>query len=301
TTITLTVSNAQGTNSAVKTVTVINGTAGITGPAFESFEATGLPANWSIVNPSGGPWTQVFTAAKDGNNSYMIDGSQSGAGEQDFLNMPIIDLLNNQNDSLWFSYAYAKQTGTQADKLVLQGSIDCGGTWIDVVSLSASSMANGSGGTTSTPFTPSASHWKNVNVSSYPYWFNLQNSPSVSFRFVFTEDPAAGAGNNIYIDAVNFIGASNGINELTKSYKLNLFPNPSNGEATLKFNLNDAAVVNVNVIDVLGKEVLPSASYNYGAGEQNISINKNSTLSKGIYFVNLSINGAKMSKKLVIN
>ncbi len=301
TTITLTVSNGQGNSTKVRTVTVLNGTPGITGPAMESFEAATIPAGWSIINPSGVAWALTNTAAKAGTQSYVLDGSQSGAGQQDMLVMPIMDLLNNQNDSLWFSYAYAKQNSTYADKLVLQGSLDCGGTWIDVVSLSASSMANGSGGTTSTPFVPTASQWKDVNVSAYPYWFNMQNSPSVLFRFVFTEDPTNGFGNRIYIDAVNFVGTSTGINQLTKTYKLNIFPNPSNGEVTVKFNLNDAANVSLNVVDILGKEVLPSTNYNLNAGEQSISINKNSGLSKGIYFVNLSVNGAKMSKKLVIN
>jgi hypothetical protein len=47
--------------------------------------------------------------------------------------------------------------------------------------------------------------------------------------------------------------------------------------------------------------VLPAINTTFSAGEQVVSINKNGTLSKGIYFVNLSINGAKMSKKLLIN
>jgi hypothetical protein len=45
---------------------------------------------------------------------------------------------------------------------------------------------------------------------------------------------------------------------------------------------------------------LPVTSTNYGSGEQSISINKNANLPKGIYFVNLTLNGAKMSRKLII-
>ncbi len=299
--VTLTVTNGQGSSTKVKTVTVLNGNAVITGNYFESFENPGVPANWSVDNVGGGvTWDQTSVAAKHGTGSFYLDGTQSSFGQVDILTMPIMDVVNNPNNLLKFSYAYAKQTATHADKLVLQGSLDCGGSWIDVVSLNASTMASGSGGTTSTPYVPVTAEWKEVDVTSYPYWFNFANSPSATFRFVFTEDPTNGFGNRLFIDAADFQGP-NGLNELAKSYKLNLFPNPSTGETNLKFNLNDAATVAVNVVDMLGKDVLPATINNLNAGEQTVAINKNSTLSKGIYFVNISINGQKMSKKLVIN
>jgi hypothetical protein len=300
TTITLTVGSSQGVNSKVRTVTVLNGQASITGPYSESFESPGTPANWSVINPNGLAWNQTYLAAKDGNASFFI-AEGNAAGEKDYLVMPMMDVLNNPNDTLTFMYAYARQTSTHADNLLVQASTDCGGSWRDIVSLSAGTMASGSGGVTTNPFVPTSNQWKKVDVTSYPNWFYLMNSPSVVFRFVFTEDATNGNGNRLYIDAVNFNSSITGLNELTKLYRLNLFPNPTSHEATLKFNLNDPAIVSINVIDILGKNVLPTTINNYIAGEQTISINKNNTLSKGIYFVNLTINGAKMTKKLVIN
>jgi hypothetical protein len=300
--VSLTVSNAQGSNTIVKQITVLNGQASVTGPYSESFEAPGTPANWNVINPSGSAiWAHTNIAALDGSSSFYIDGSQSAAGEQEILVTPVMDILNNPNDSLKFSYAYARSSATQNDKLEVQASLDCGGSWEVLTSLSAAQLQAGSGGTNATPFIPTPSQWKQVNLTNAGNWFDLINSPSVTFRFVFTESSTAGGGNNIFIDAVKFEGGPTGINELTKSYKLNLYPNPSNGEATLKFNLNDAATVNLNIVNILGENVLPTINYNYGSGEQIVSINKNNTLSKGIYFVNISINGAKMSKKLVIN
>jgi hypothetical protein len=301
TSVTLTVSNGSGSSSIVKSVTVLNGSAAITGPYFESFESPGVPANWQVINPNNVAWAQTNIAAKDGNGSFYLDGSQSASGDEDFLVMPMMDVLNNPNDSLKFSYAYARNSATQADKLVIETSVDCGGSWQYFTQYSAATMQAGSGGVTGVPFVPTLAQWKQVNVTEHPNWFNITGSQSVLFRFVFTEDPAAGNGNRMFIDAVNFEGIVSGINELTKSYKLNLYPNPSNSEANLKFNLNDAANVTVNVIDILGNNVLPAINTTFSAGEQVVSINKNGTLSKGIYFVNLSINGAKMSKKLVIN
>jgi hypothetical protein len=301
TSVTLTVSNGSGSSSIVKSVTVLNGSAAITGPYFESFESAGVPANWQVINPNNVAWAQTNIAAKDGNGSFYLDGSQSASGDEDFLVMPMMDVLNNPNDSLKFSYAYARNSATQADKLVIETSVDCGGSWQYFTQYSAATMQAGSGGVTGVPFVPTLAQWKQVNLTEHPNWFNISGSQSVLFRFVFTEDPAAGNGNRLFIDAVKFEGLANGINELTKSYKLNLYPNPSNSETNLKFNLNDAANVTVNVVDILGNNVLPAINTTFSAGEQVVSINKNGTLSKGIYFVNLSINGAKMSKKLLIN
>ena len=150
--------------------------------------------------------------------------------------MPMMDILNNPNDSLKFSYSYARNSATQADKLVIEASTDCGGSWQYFMQFSASTMQSGSGGVTGVPFVPTLAQWKQVNITEHPNWFNYTGSQSVLFRFVFTEDPAAGAGNRLFIDAVNFEGIANGINELTKSYKLNLYPNPTNSEANIKFN-----------------------------------------------------------------
>ena len=158
-------------------------------------------------------------------------------------------------------------------------------------------MQAGSGGVTNISYTPTVlSEWKTVVVDQAPNWFNYVNSPAVTIRFTFEE---AGFGNNFYLDAINFT-APTGINELTRSIKLSLFPNPSNGESNLKFSLQEAAQVKVDVVDMLGKNVLPETVHNFDSGDHSITINKNASLARGVYFVNMSLNGAKMSRKLIV-
>ncbi|MDX2172843.1 MAG: M43 family zinc metalloprotease [Bacteroidota bacterium] len=304
-TISLTVNNIQGSSTSTKTVSVVNGAAVINGGAnMESFETLGvIPSTWSVIDATGSAkWAQTPIAGIDGNSSVMLDGTQSAAGETDILQMPMMDVVNNPSSVFSFKYAYARKTSTQADVLKLQGSKDCGGTWSDIYTFSAGTMANGSGGINSTPWAPSNTEWKTYNVTyDAANWFNFQNSASVLVRFTFIEDPASGNGNRLFLDAINVVDtAAVGINELTKSIHFNMYPNPTSGVTTIKFNLNDAAAIKVNVVDLLGKEVLPVTNSIYNAGEQTISINNNGSLSKGIYFINLTLNGTKMSKKLVI-
>src|SRR5690606_33588626 len=56
---------------------------------------------------------------------------------------------------------------------------------------------------------------------------------------------------------------------------LNLYPNPTNSEATLEFNLAAVSAIKVNVFDVTGRVVLNVANNNFAPGAHSISINKN--------------------------
>ena len=303
TNVSLTVGNAQGSTTKVKTVTVLNGMAAINGSYFESFEDAGLPQDWLIINSpiATVTWEQTNTAAFDGAMSYYIDGQQAVANEVDILQMPMINVLNNQTDSLKFSYSYARGSNTNNDVLKIQVSTDCGGLWTNLATLSSSQLAAGSGGINPNPFFPSTTaEWKTYNISEHPFWPNYINSQSLLVRFNFQQG-SAGVRNNFFIDAASFGAQDVGINQLTKSVNLSLFPNPSNSESYLKFTLSEPKSVKINVIDVLGKNMLPEINSDLSSGEQIITINKDNKLAKGIYFINLSINGTKMYKKLVLN
>lgn len=300
--VTLTVSNGIGSSTKVRTVNVINPGAVLVTPYAESFEATGLPANWSIFNPNNNvTWAKTNNSANTGVYSYFIEGTIDPAGQVDILYMPTIDIVNNPTDTFTFKYAYRRYSTSNNDIFKVEASKDCGGTWGTIYAPSAANLAAPSGGVGTAPFVPSLSQWVHVNITNYPGWANYMNYPSVKIRFSFTETANGTGGNNIYLDDINFSsGGSVGMKELAKSVSFGLFPNPANGSAVVKFTLHDAANIKVDVIDVVGKTVLPSTTAHFGAGEQSISINKNQTLTPGIYFVNLSVNGAKMTKKLII-
>jgi hypothetical protein len=303
--VTLTASNGQGSSTKTRTVTVLDGSVGIP-PGLqytESFEAAGTPVNWSVINPNPGSvtWAQTGIAASDGSSSFFIEGATNPPNQVDYLQMPVINPMYSPVDSSFsFKYAFQRYNNINSDNFQVQASTDCGGNWQTIISLSSAQMGAASGGINSAPFSPNANQWVKVDVSSFPQWQNIKfDYPSVIVRFMFQEG-GAGFGNRFFLDQVNFVSGTVGLNELTKSIQFNLWPNPTSSEATVRFNLSDAANVKINVTDLLGKEVLSSIENNYAPGEQKISINKNNTLGKGIYFVNLSLNGAKMCRKLVI-
>jgi dienelactone hydrolase len=85
------------------------------------------------------------------------------------------------------------------------------------------------------------------------------------------------------------------VNENIYSGALSIWPNPSNGHITLLYNLEGKYSLTIN--DVFGKQVLPEMIGNNISGiSKSIDI---SNLAKGIYFVELNINGQRLYKKIL--
>lgn len=88
------------------------------------------------------------------------------------------------------------------------------------------------------------------------------------------------------------------VEENTSAHSLNLFPNPANNSATVSFNLDNAAVVTLNVTDITGK-VVANQTINAVAGANQTTVDA-TQLTSGVYFVNLNVNGEASTKKLIV-
>ncbi len=82
--------------------------------------------------------------------------------------------------------------------------------------------------------------------------------------------------------------------------QISVFPNPSNDIFTIQFDANENANYNIEVFDIVGKEIL-QINVNNLSGIQQIQLSANSTnLTKGTYLISLSENGERKSSKVVI-
>lgn len=301
-TVSLTTCNFAGCTTYTFSVNVLDGTPQITGAQIESFEgsSTSAPPNWTIINGSGGTTWQVYTGGgATGTNAMYINGSLEPAGVQETLETPSYDFLNNSGATFTFKYAYAQKTSAYADKLIVQASADCGGTWTNIYQPSASTMASGSGGVTSSAFYPTPSQFKLYTLTSNPAFNSFKTKPNVRIRFIFQEDATNGFGNNFFLDDINF-STLTGVNELSQSIGFNVLPNPTNGEFKIKFSLSDAGEIQYQLIDLLGKSVLKSNKQKFEVGEHNIDVNI-SELPDGVYFLQFELNDQKMARKIIKN
>jgi hypothetical protein len=88
-------------------------------------------------------------------------------------------------------------------------------------------------------------------------------------------------------------GLSNQLDEMVKIY-----PNPATSQATISLNLVNESSIQVSVLDAAGKII---SAKNYGKMAGNWDLNLNTThLNAGIYLIQLEINGAMVTKRLII-
>jgi Secretion system C-terminal sorting domain len=83
-------------------------------------------------------------------------------------------------------------------------------------------------------------------------------------------------------------------------FGLNNAPNPVRNNTIFSYSLNRTAAVALTVVDALGKEVATLVNGVQSAGAQNIKWTP-ASLSNGVYFYTLTIDGEKVSRKLIIN
>lgn len=304
----LTVTNPNGTNTATKVgyITVTNGTGGTVLPNTIDFETSGIPAGVNVVNPDAATvaWTQYTGSGANSTSKAMYLNNYTSSnilGDIDYFETPYYDFSNTSNISLSYYYAYAKRSASQIDSFKVQYSLDCGGTWSNVLGIpTIAQMATASGGTVTNAFAPSSAQW--VLKTIVPGLLtSLVNKPSVKFRFYFRTDVSKTTSNNIYIDQINLTGnVTTGITQLESSIGLSIFPNPTNSSAVINFNASDVKDARINVVDMIGRVVESSDKLTLENGAVNYTVNANNSLAKGVYIINLDMNGQRISKKLIV-
>ena len=97
-------------------------------------------------------------------------------------------------------------------------------------------------------------------------------------------------------------GGNAGLYDLTQDELENavtIYPNPANESTTLSLNLNNASNVEMKLVNVSG-QVLSSSNFSVLSGIHNFNLNT-SNYDSGIYFIELTINGTKVAKRLMID
>ena len=85
---------------------------------------------------------------------------------------------------------------------------------------------------------------------------------------------------------------------LSSDHTVALAPNPATGSSSILLNLNTESDVLITLVDLNGK-LIAQGTYNNLSGAQSIALNLNG-LAAGIYAVNVQVNGAQFTEKLVI-
>ena len=315
--VTLTVTNSAGSNTLTKSnyITISSLNAEMTGPYFQNFESEAFPtfenspaASWSISGNITDSWERA-TNASSPNLSPIDNGNNSAsfrvrslefidAGETHTLMTPGIDLSDlDAPVRAYFDLAYAKRSGNTSDILEVHVSDDCGRTWSKrwdrECNDDTDDLSTNGGGNVVFPYTPSSAHWEqqNVNINNYA------GRSNVSLKFVFS----GSGGNWLYID--NFVVCETSQLSLNKySFSdLNIFPNPSKGDATIEFSLYKDSEIEIALSNLYGA-VLAQERMDLKAELNSIQLKDlYSSLKAGVYFIKITQDGVSATKKVVIS
>ena len=280
--------NLVNNSATTKFVTISNYQ---TTPIVEGFTSTFPPLKWSTFNATSGPsWVKSTSCGGFGlsSESTKMDFYTYAAGTINELILPPINLAGVITPTLTFDLAYATYA-TEADKLEVFVSDDCGDNWTNVYDKSGTNL-NTAPPTTS-PFVPSAAQWRNESVNLFGY-----SNPSILLKFVAT----SAYGNNLYIDNVN-LSQLNPVGVFStplSNINIEVFPNPTSGDVNLTVNSINNSNYRINLINSLG-QVIFEKNFNFSIGINNIQI-ETKQYPEGIYNVVLESNSIKTTKKITI-
>ena len=302
--VSLSATNASGTNTITKTqyIRVDNTLADVafSGSYFEGFETpTILDYTWQSydIDNNGHKWSYVANGGTSGTNAAGINAFGNYLPDMDVMMSPSYDFTSAQNQNFTFKVAAASTTTVSAnilDELRVYFSSNCGISWVQRALYSGSALMNNPA--TTSAFMPDGSTtWTTYSIPI----ISIFQTSNVLVKFQYK---SSFVSNNVYIDDVNIISSTVGLNELDSSNpNFLIFPNPSNDRATLNYQLNTDASVGIQVIDVIGKTIYQKTPITQSAGNYSEVISKNElNMSNGIYFVKLLINNKMHVQKLII-
>lgn len=302
--VTLKVSNASGSDSLTKQDLIIVSDTSLVqdAPFTEGFETN--ISSWFNYNMDGNPWAITDSAKYSGSKSLWISNySNNYPNSIDEIITPAIDFTAFTPAptllQMKFQLAYAGKTVTNAltgavdtvwDCLRVYVSDDCGKTWTQRYSKAGNTLATAA--LTANRFFPaSTTEWRQETVNLNPFI----SSDNVRIKFQFS----SGGGNNIFIDDIN-IDVPSGIEELAEEIGLNIYPNPVNESTVMTFNMTEKENVQIEILDIIGKQITAVCNQDMNAGIRKISLTKEQFGAAGFYFVKLTIGGKSLIQKVVI-
>ena len=239
------------------------------------------------INRDNAPDSAIWTGKIILNSAFKVDTLSNGGNM--FIVAPGINVAN-YNGIVGVSLEFKPGSSySQASDTIFSNQ-----NYINVV------YATPQGQTTTFPLGQTASDVTSGSFSNNSTKYNTGTSrnyyqPAIAF---VGDHPYQLYDISMKISQTNTLTAS--IKELDNGAKLfQNYPNPTNGNTTIKYSLENNANVSFEMMDVTGKVVLTSNEGDKGNGMHMLNVNT-SELTAGIYFYSLIVNNHKMTKKMTI-
>nr|MBP6314756.1 T9SS type A sorting domain-containing protein [Chitinophagaceae bacterium] len=223
----------------------------------------------------------------------------SAKGDVDELITEAYDLtgLSVNNAYLNFLLAGATRASINADmddSLVIQYSINCGASWVNLVKLSKTGIINN--GTIAAEFDPSF-----ATAVWAPKSFALPQAALTNSTFFKLRYRPGDLSNNVYLDNFEINSTPVSVKNVNATgFEFEIVPNPANNFANIQINTASTNQVHVLITNLMGAKVAAFTQKVNSGSINTLEIPADVFTQKGIYFVNIEMDGKKATKKLVI-
>lgn len=259
-------------NDTSRSQFIVNLSGGLFPPFSESFEGAVFPPTGWVKNSNAFfHWGQTSLASFNSNYSAVkCNYLDYNDGSFYDLDMPLIDISNTSNPTLFFDYAYTHYPGYY-DTLHILISTDCGLSWQTLFYKGGDTLMTAP--TTTDVFYPDANQWSHETIPLDSYTGDVL----IRFRVI------AGYGNNLYLDNV-IIDQTIGISHVASNESgVSVYPNPATNMVNIEGLPPDSEF---QIANVTGKILLTGKTEK---AKNSINI---SHLPKGVYFL-MTQKGAK--------
>ncbi|MEZ4804535.1 MAG: M43 family zinc metalloprotease [Bacteroidia bacterium] len=294
--VTLTVSNANGTNTlAVDNYIEVRPVVAIDKPTVrQEFDKStwDIGTGWTILDEGSVKFTRDSSVGFRDLTSLHAPIPNSVDGQRFQLVTPPIDMrpIANQNPKFSFMIAYLRQNAQSLEELRLYYSRGCGDNFKQFLYRNASFLSYSSN-TYSPSFKPtSESNWKRITYSLDAF----KNDSNISFMLEITSNE----GNSVYIDDINIGQYNTSISNLEEQIALNIYPNPSDNLLNVSY-LNQSGETEVWLENMEGKKIETLLDKTTQDGQIEVIYKRNATISNGIYLLKIRTNNQILNKKVI--
>lgn len=245
----------------------------------------GIPSG-NVLNDTANPTNQVYGTNLSG---QYTDNTKS------YLVTECYDLTTLSNPEIRFDMAF--QLEEDWDLVYMEYSTDQGVSWSVLGTATDPNWYNSDTLPSNNCFNCPGAQWTGqiTTLTQYSYDLSAFNSETnIIFRFVFHSDQAV-TREGVIVDNLVITGNLLSVDEFTTS-NFSVYPNPSEGIFNIKTKTSEA--FDIAIYDVSGKLILERN--NVIPNNQKYQLNMNG-YSAGMYFLNISKENNKITKKIMLD
>ncbi len=298
--VTLSVTNPGGVNTRTKAayVEVSAVFTGLSAPYLEGFESNTFPLHptdqlkdWDLQNGTTNTWEQTSAASAEGSFSMRIRHQAVPFNRVNSLVTPNIDFSGITSiPRVYFKVAYSEPYLGDPDRLRVYFSTDCGQSWALRYAKAGNALATAPA--VAGNFVPTAEQWRQESISL----------PGSSQNIMLKFESTSGNGSTLYLDAISIGSLISGTEDMVVKNSLQVFPNPNNGQATIRYELLQPSKVSLIITNAIGQQVAKTeAAEQNGLQELDLQTLAGKKLAAGVYIIQLQTAGQVVNQKLIVN